>query len=234
MDTNPEVEEFVTKALAGLKLEDEAIAEYFARLVEEESMEEPEKREAITELLADVTEEPTTTIVDEVFEFYNAMQAKKKAQEEEQKAKALETAKEKERASLLAELDRKDDNGILSMSSRHVVKNLTKDERRRREALLSQYGFDMDEIVEGDNGELEISYKDRSGGGGKKSSGSGDPLLQANNNADIVKQKEAARRAEMKKASESERERNKQALEKQRLEKEKEKRRTQKHEKRRM
>ncbi|KAG0265504.1 hypothetical protein DFQ27_000583 [Actinomortierella ambigua] len=235
MDTNPEIEAFVVNALAGLSLEDEAIAEYFARLVEEESMEEPEKREAITELLADVTEEPTTTIIDEVFEFYNGLQAKKKAQEEEQKAKVLAAAKEKERASLLAELDRRDDNGILSMSSRHVVKNLTKEERRKREALLAQYGFDMDEIVEGDDGELEISYKDRSGSGGKKSSsGTSDPLLQANNNADIVKQKEAARRAEMRKASESERERNKQALEKQRLEKEKEKRRTQKHEKRRI
>ncbi|KAG0233757.1 hypothetical protein BGW42_007217 [Actinomortierella wolfii] len=236
MDTNPEVEAFITNALAGFKLEDEAIAEYFARLVEEESMEEPEKREAITELLADVTEEPTATIIDEVFVFYNGLQAKKKAQEEEEKAKALEAAKEKERASLLAELDRKDDNGILSMSSRHVIKNMTKEERKRREALLAQYGFDMDEIVEGADGELEISYKDRSssGSGGKKSSSSYDPLLQANTNADIVKQQEAARRAQMKKASENERERNKQALEKQRLEKEKEKRRTQKHEKRRM
>lgn len=125
--------------------------------------------------------------------------------------------------------------GPLSMSSRHVVKTMTKEERKKRDALLAQYGYDLDEMVEGADGEMEIVYKDRSGkGGADKGVSTGDPLLMANNNADIVKQKEAARRAEMKKASENEKKRNKAALEKQRLAQEKEKRRTQKSEKRRM
>lgn len=120
------------------------------------------------------------------------------------------------------------------MSSRHVVKTMTKEERKKRDALLAQYGYDLDEMVEGADGEMEIVYKDRSAKGSSVGVSTGDPLLMANNNADIVKQKEASRRAEMKKASENEKERNKAALEKQRLAQEKEKRRTQKSEKRRM
>ncbi|KAI1314924.1 hypothetical protein EDD11_001561 [Mortierella claussenii] len=234
-DSN-EIETFIAERLATISLEDEAITEYFARIVEEETMEEPEKREAITELLADVTEEPTVTVIDTVFAFWNSMKEAEAKKAQEEKEKALEVAKEKERAALKAQLDNPNNReGILSMSSRHVVKNMTKEERKKREALLAQYAYDLDEMVEGEDGELEIVYKDRSSKSSATGSGaSSDPLLMANNNADIVKQKEALRRAEMKKASENEKERNKLALEKQRLAQEKEKRRTQKSEKRRM
>ncbi|KAF9572478.1 Protein transport protein S9 plasma membrane t-SNARE [Mortierella alpina] len=234
-DSN-EIEVFIAEKLAGISLQDEAITEYFARLVEEESMEEPEKREAITELLADVTEEPTKTVIDTVFEFWNGLKDKEARKAEEEKEKMLAAAKERERASLKAQLeDTSNREGTLSMSSRHVVKNMTKEERKKRDALLAQYGYDLDEMVEGADGEMEIVYKDRSKGSGAASGVStADPLLMANNNAEIVKQKEAVRRAEMKKASENEKERNKLALEKQRLAQEKEKRRTQKSEKRRI
>ncbi|KAF8906933.1 hypothetical protein BGZ58_006235, partial [Dissophora ornata] len=140
----------------------------------------------------------------------------------------------KERAAFKADLHNPSNReGALSMSSRHVVKNMTREERKKREALLAQYDYDQDEIVEGEDGEMEIVYKDRSGGSTKTNVASSDPLLMANTNADIVKNKEAQRRAEMKKASDTEKERNKLALEKQRLAQEKEKRRTQKSEKRR-
>ncbi|KAF9385683.1 hypothetical protein CPB97_004585 [Podila verticillata] len=232
-DSN-EIETFIAKKLAGISLEDEAITEYFARIVEEESMEEPEKREAITELLADVTEEPTETVIDSVFDFWNGMKEQEAKKAQEEKEKVLEAAREKERASFKAELDNSNNReGALSMSSRHVVKTMTKEERKKRDALLAQYGYDLDEMVEGADGEMEIVYKDRSKGSSAGVNTS-DPLLMANNNADIVKQKEALRRADMKKASENEKERNKAALEKQRLAQEKEKRRTQKGEKRRM
>jgi hypothetical protein len=36
---------------------------------------------------------------------------------------------------------------------------LTKEERRKRELLLKTYGYDVDEIVEGEDGEAEILYK---------------------------------------------------------------------------
>ncbi|KAF9312279.1 hypothetical protein BG003_006449 [Podila horticola] len=230
-----EIETFIAEKLAGISLQDEAITEYFARIVEEESMEEPEKREAITELLADVTEEATETVIDSVFDFWNGIKEQEAKKAQEEKEKMLEAAKEKERASFKAQLDNSNNReGALSMSSRHVVKTMTKEERKKRDALLAQYGYDLDEMVEGADGEMEIVYKDRSAKGSSVGVSTGDPLLMANNNADIVKQKEASRRAEMKKASENEKERNKAALEKQRLAQEKEKRRTQKSEKRRM
>ncbi|KAG0259480.1 hypothetical protein BG011_002592 [Mortierella polycephala] len=237
MEDSNEIEAFIAERLATISLEDEAITEYFARIVEEDSMEEPEKREAITELLADVTEEPTITVIDSVFEYWNNFKEQEEKKAQEEKEKILGAAKEKERVSFRANLDATTNReGALSMSSRHVVKNMTKEERKKRDALLAQYGYDLDEMVEGADGEMEIVYKDRSGG--KSSSAAGaptsDPLLMANNNADIVKHKEAARRAEMKKTSENEKERNKLALEKQRQAQDKEKRRTQKQEKRRM
>ncbi|KAF9901021.1 hypothetical protein EC991_006611 [Linnemannia zychae] len=237
-ENTAEFEAFVAEQLKAISVQDEAITEYFARLVEEESMEEPERREAITELLADVTEEPTETIIDAVFVYWNGLRDAELKKAEEEKEKALAAAKERERASLKLDLDTSSNagnrEGPLSMSSRHVVKTMTKEERKKRDALLAQYGYDLDEMVEGADGEMEIVYKDRSGKGAEKGVTTSDPLMMANNNADIVKQKEAARRAEMKKASESEKERNKLALEKQRLAAEKEKRRTQKSEKRRM
>lgn len=63
-----------------------------------------------------------------------------------------------------------------------------------------------------------------------------DPLLAANRNADIVKEKEQARREELKKAADKEKERNRMLQSKQKKEKEqdKEKKKTQKGERRRM
>ena len=60
-------------------------------------MEEPEKREAITELLADVTEEPTRTVIDDVFEFWNSMKLEEARKAQEEKEKALELAKGKKK-----------------------------------------------------------------------------------------------------------------------------------------
>ncbi|KAF9910685.1 hypothetical protein BX616_010797 [Lobosporangium transversale] len=234
MTDNNNIEAFIAERLATISLEDEAITEYFARIVEEETMEEPEKVEAITELLADATEQPTQTVIDEVFQFWNKMKEAEAKKAQEEKEKTLKAAKEKERAALKAEFENPSGREVLSMSSRHVVKNMTKEERKKREALLAQYAYDLDEMVEGEDGEMEIRYKDRSASSSGPKTSSSDPLLMANTNADIVKQKEAQRRAEMKKASENEKERNKLALEKQRLAQEKERRRTQKQEKRRM
>lgn len=58
-------------------------------------MEEPEKREAITELLADVTEEPTETVIDSVFDFWNSMKEQEAKKAQEEKERVLEAAKGK-------------------------------------------------------------------------------------------------------------------------------------------
>ncbi|KAF9939351.1 hypothetical protein BGZ65_010736 [Modicella reniformis] len=211
MAESNEIEAFIAERLASISLQDEAITEYFARIIEEESMEEPEKREAITELLADVTEEPTGTVIDNVFEFWNKMKQEEAKKTQEEKEKILEAAKE--RAALKVGFDdfSNDREAPLSMSSRHVVKNMTKEERKKRDALLAQYAYDLDEMVEG-----EENLR----------------LFTRTEQAAVVN--EARQRSEMKKASDNEKERNRLALEKQRLAQEKERRRTQKQEKRRM
>lgn len=58
-------------------------------------MEEPERREAITELLADVTEESTVDIIDAVFDFWNGLRDAELKKIEEEKEKALAAAKGK-------------------------------------------------------------------------------------------------------------------------------------------
>lgn len=58
-------------------------------------MEEPEKREAITELLADVTEESTEAIIDAVFVYWNNLRDAELKKAEEEKEKALAAAKGK-------------------------------------------------------------------------------------------------------------------------------------------
>lgn len=59
-------------------------------------MEEPEKREAITELLADVTEDSTAEIIDAVFVFWNGLRDAELKKVEEEKEKALAAAKGKQ------------------------------------------------------------------------------------------------------------------------------------------
>lgn len=50
----------------------------------------------------------------------------------------------------------------LTMSRRLAPKQLSKEEKAQRERLMREYGYDLDEVVEGANGETEIIYKDRS------------------------------------------------------------------------
>lgn len=55
------------------------------------------------------------------------------------------------------------------MSRRMAPKQMTKEERAQRERLMREYGYDLEDVVEGANGETEIVFKDRS----KKSAGKG-------------------------------------------------------------
>ncbi|KAG1063589.1 hypothetical protein G6F42_027177 [Rhizopus arrhizus] len=100
---------------------------------------------------------------------------------------------------------------------------------------MQQYGY----VADGSDDEskkeepTELTPRDRRRG---KTLPVADPLLAANRNADIVKEKEQARREELKKAADKEKERNRMLQSKQKKEKEqdKEKKKTQKGERRRM
>ena len=112
-------------------------------------------------------------------------------------------------------------------SLRAAQKQLTKEQKEAREKLMKQYGY-VSEGEEEEEGEKkkkeELLQKDRRRGKTVPTSGKSppfslkyncyancqsiDPLLEANRNADIVKEKEQQRRDQMKHASEKEKERN--------------------------
>lgn len=110
---------------------------------------------------------------------------------------------------------------------------MSKEDKKRREALLAQYGYDLDLVVEGENGEEEIMYTGEGGGSSRSSIGSGGGF-DKNRNAEAVKQAEQLRRQQLADAHAQEKMRNKLALEKQRADQEKKSKGTQKREKRRM
>lgn len=82
---------------------------------------------------------------------------------------------EREKKSLAAGIENVPSSGStekepLTMSRRMAPKQMTKEERAQRERLMREYGYDLEDVVEGANGETEIVFKDRS----KKSAGKGD------------------------------------------------------------
>ncbi|CAM0136707.1 hypothetical protein VKS41_003516 [Umbelopsis sp. WA50703] len=223
---------FISEKLATVELKDEEISEYIAGIVSEEFLEESEKREALTEFLSESTNKPTDDLIDCFLSQWHKEQEKEKEAAELAKAEAAAKAKEREKNSLAAGIPNSsgdDGKEPLTMSRRMAPKQMTKEERARRERLMREYGYDLEDVVEGANGETEIVYKDRS-----KKATAEDPLLMSNRNSDIIKEQEKNRRDQMKQQSEIEKERIKQQQEKQKLDKEKEKRRTMKKEKRRM
>lgn len=118
-------------------------------------------------------------------------------------------------------------------TSREKKRELSHEERKRREALLKQYDYSMaDEIVERADGEIEVVHRMGTVDdaiGSLASSG-----LERNTNAQRIAQEEQQKRERSKQEHQKKVERDKQQLEEQRLKKEREKRRTQKKEKRRL
>ncbi|KAJ3055862.1 hypothetical protein HK097_008965 [Rhizophlyctis rosea] len=237
--------DWVVTELASLSITDETFSEYITQLCTEETIEDDEKREIITEFLAEATvrmlpvvtitpsaaqltpvyllqDKPVGPFVDSLLQRNQQRIEDAKRKEELDRKRILEEVKEKELQALQAD----------KSSGTSEKKVLSKEEKRARDRVLAQYAYDLDEVVENDNGEVEILYK---GAGGSEDKGvSSDPLLMKNRNADVVKEAEAAKRAKAQSEHQRTVARNKELQEKQKLEKEKEKRRTMKKEKRRM
>ncbi|RKP06021.1 hypothetical protein THASP1DRAFT_25583 [Thamnocephalis sphaerospora] len=210
---------FVAQQLAGLGVDDEMVCEYVARLVEDDDLEEDERREAIVDYLSATTEASVDSAVDAIF-----VEWKRHAGQAQEQAAAVKqqeqlAAREREKRELMADMRTADDGE----DPVNIVKEMTREERERRERLLARYGFDLDEIVETADGETEIVYKDRT-----ESNGGGDDQLAANRNRAIIADKERAQRDNLRQEHQKKVERDRELLEKQRLDKEKEKRRTQK------
>ncbi|KAJ3088995.1 hypothetical protein HK102_007447 [Quaeritorhiza haematococci] len=218
----------INDGLKKLQIDDETFSEYISQICLEETIEADEKREAITEFLAEATDSSTESFVTTIIAKADKVHAAAREREEEERAKALEAVREKEKAVLTEHAG----DAEVFIGGTSDKKKMSKEEMQRRERLLAQYGYDLDEVVEREDGEVEILYK---GSGSSSADSNGkDELLMKNTNADVVKQAELAKRAKAQAEHQKQVQRQKELLEKQRLEKEKEKRRTQKREKRRM
>ncbi|KAJ2756934.1 hypothetical protein GGH94_003666 [Coemansia aciculifera] len=206
--------------LGKLGVDDEAIVEYCVGLLEDTSMDDEEKHEAIVGYLeAAESEHDFTQVVNRALALVAGDKAQRELDAHEQAQQALRGALEKEREELLRD----------AQDAKTVVagRQLTAEERRQRERVLKAYDVRAPEIIEGANGEAEIVYREHAGGDDQQG-------LERNTNAQIVADKERAQREANRVAHQKKKEREKELLEKDRLKKEKEKKRTMKGEKRRM
>ncbi|KAJ3215375.1 hypothetical protein HDU67_000531 [Dinochytrium kinnereticum] len=228
--TNTQVAKELENALG---LTDEAYAEYISQLIEDESIATEEKFEIIKS-------KDVKGFVDELLRKADLKKQEESAMKESAAVQAIPASE--------AELEVLRE---IRITDEPKKKMLTKEERRKRDQLLAKYGYDVDDIVEGADGEAEVVYKGESSSNDFNSESLLSHLnksyvnlvlisflisseVSANDNAAKVRDVEQQRRAKLKAEHEVVQQRNKAALEKQLLDKEKEKRRTQKKEKRRM
>ncbi|KAJ3377047.1 hypothetical protein HDU92_008680 [Lobulomyces angularis] len=212
-----EFTEYIKNELLNLQITDETVADYISSIALEESIEKEEKLEAITEFLNEATNVSVNNFVNDLMNKSKLVLNFNELEQEKKKNLELQIAKDFEEKVLKENSDQKlNNNNIL----------IDKEEKKKRELLLAKYAYDLDELEENSEGEMEIVGK------GKKE---GDKIqINKNNNKDFVKEIEKLKRVKAKELHEKEVLKNKELLEKQRLEKEKKKIGTQKREKRRM
>ncbi|KAH6602707.1 hypothetical protein BASA61_000872 [Batrachochytrium salamandrivorans] len=212
--------EWITTSLAALGIADETFAEYILQICTEESILRQEKQEIIGEFLAESLETSATEWVEELLLRNDQVSQNAQLKADAHKLIQQETQRELERelqSLVVSELDQQ---------RRPNAKVLTKEDRRARERLLAQYSYEVDEEVEGENGEIEFIYKDHSPETTLPGEGAG--LLTKNRNSDFVKAQEIERKLQAQAEHQKVKARNKEMQEKQALEKEKAKTRTQK------
>lgn len=169
--------------------------------------------------------------------------ARQRAEERERQRQqaALEAAAEEEKrvlealqAAHLADKEHQLDDGAASDGFVRVGEGISKPgslpqlslaERKRREALLIKYAYDDEELIETEDGKMEVQSKGRS-------SAPRDPdgLLTENRNAKMVAEREQAQRSQAREEHAKQVARIKEQQEKERLKREKERKRTQRRE----
>ncbi|KAJ3269955.1 hypothetical protein HK104_005004 [Borealophlyctis nickersoniae] len=214
-DNKDDLADWLTQSLATLSIEDETFSEYIIQICDEDSIEDAEKEEIITEFLSEATDKPVATFVTSLLARTQARKHAAKEREEAERIRAIENAKEKEQEALRKEAS--------TSESAATKKTLSEEEKRARQRVLMEYGWETED-VEGGEG---------TGGVGADKGGE-NPLLTKNRNAEIVKEAEQAKRTKAQTEHQKIVARNKEMQEKQRLEKEKAKKGTVKKEKRRM
>ncbi|KAJ3129461.1 hypothetical protein HK098_001228 [Nowakowskiella sp. JEL0407] len=200
-------------------IDDDTFADYIVGICEDEDLDVDEKTDAVSSFLSESTNKDPTELISEIISKISKIKDAEREKAEQDRLVKIELAKAMEKTTLRAEIP---------SESAQKKKELTKEEKKKRELLLNQYGFDGEEVVENESGESEILYK------GRNDKSKSEPIYEGNQNLSIAKENERLRREILNAENAKEKQRIKEMQEKQRLDKEKEKRRTQKREKTRM
>lgn len=211
-----QLEEIVRYEIESIGEVDDTFAEYILQLLRDNDMDEAERIEIILEFLNDsigpTTEEEIKHIDSIVKEFAIAGAKLRNVVEVESLVQSLPAL----------DLTRSD----CDMSEKKGPQ-MTAEQREERERILAEYGYEIVDEIEDENGETELVKSEREP---KK------PVVEnlKDLNSGIVREKELTKRLEMKNKFEVDKQRNKEDLAKQKLEKENKRKGTQKREKIRM
>ncbi|KAJ3324661.1 hypothetical protein HDU93_002797, partial [Gonapodya sp. JEL0774] len=200
---------------------DDAIAEYAAGFLSDETLDDEEKREAIFAVLSEGMPEAKSLpegFMDTLFKMHAEELQRRQVDEEAERLQRLNLAREQEQATLAATVSEQE----VTAATRQK-RTLTREEQKERDLLLAKYGFAMPEVVEGADGEEVFVY----GSEDKDTGSSSAAAPPAPRNADLVKNAEAEKRRLAAQSHAKNVEREKELLRKKELAKEKEKRRTQ-------
>ncbi|KAI7892482.1 uncharacterized protein EV154DRAFT_418603 [Mucor mucedo] len=149
----------VTDQLATIDLKDEDISEYITGIIGDDSMEEDEKREVISEFLSEATDKDTEKLIDTLLSDWKKVQKDQVKEAEEKRAKIIEEARVREEERRLKAEKEQEVNSVL----RSAQKQMSKEQKEARDKLMQQYGYVADG---GDDDEeeaepTELSPRDR-------------------------------------------------------------------------
>ncbi|KAF1803069.1 hypothetical protein FB192DRAFT_1366268 [Mucor lusitanicus] len=130
----------VTEQLALIELKDDDIAEYITGIIEDESMEEDEKREVISEFLSEATDKDTENLINHLLKDWKQVHENQQKEAEEKKSKLIQDAKAREEERRIRAEKEQEEN----VSLRTAQKQLTKEQKEARDKLMQQYGYVAD------------------------------------------------------------------------------------------
>eukprot|EP00164_Ancoracysta_twista_P001972 GFYU01002594.1.p1 GENE.GFYU01002594.1~~GFYU01002594.1.p1 ORF type:complete len:239 (-),score=73.64 GFYU01002594.1:417-1091(-) len=222
--TDQQVEEFKGWLTSGMQsqlgIADDAYVDYVCGMLEEIDINE-ERVEGLTDFFAELTETDVVPFCEEAVGKWESLTSAKEAEAEKAKAEMEAQRKEELEAQRQADLA-----AIAAAKESQTSKELTKEQKKERYALINKYGIDMEDskIV------LDEDGKNAAKKGKSKATDDGEFV---NNNAALVAEKERHYRETQKANHEKEKQKIKEQQEREKAAKEKEKRRTQKKEKKR-
>ncbi|KJE92184.1 hypothetical protein CAOG_03198 [Capsaspora owczarzaki ATCC 30864] len=196
-----------------LKIDDAVMFEYLVGIIALESSDD-ERREAVESFISELTDVPVDAFLDQVVSRWRAIVISQQAAEKDRQA--LERKKAQEKVDAIS----REQTAAIAAEMAASRKEISPEERKRRDAILEQYAYD--------HGSDEEDYVPEDG------ETDDIPGIAANNNQAMVADYHLQQRMQAKAEHEQKVARDKAQQDREKAEREKVKQRTQKQERRRM